>query len=81
MADDIYIGGHQLKSPPVTPHWDTEDTRTGDVPAGGKLDVSNAPADPDKANGITPHPLQAHFSKKSGPVRKLGSPPVPVSQH
>jgi len=57
------------------------ESRTGDLPAGGKMSIDNAPADPDKANGITPHPIQAHFSKKGGPVRKLGSPPVPVSQH
>jgi hypothetical protein len=57
------------------------DNRTTDKPVGAKFSVQNAPADQDKANGISPHPVQLHFQKKSGPVRKLGSSPVDPKEH
>jgi hypothetical protein len=76
----------------LRPTLDTEIKRPVDEPTSdakmtfgdtGKIQASvqNSPADSDKANGITPHPLSAHFSKKGGPVRRLHSAPVDVSEH
>jgi len=50
--------------------------RKSDTPVGATMSVQNAPADPDKANGITPHPIAKHFQKKAAGVRKTGSPVI-----
>jgi hypothetical protein len=56
----------------IKPFSDTEARRKADTPVGATMSVQNAPADPDKANGITPHPLAKHFQKKAAGVRKTG---------
>ena len=76
MADQgapVSFGGRVIPNPSgIKPSWDTEDTRKSDTPVGGKMSIDNAPADPDKANGITPHPLQQHFAKTPGARTQLG---------
>lgn len=87
MADEgkgapVDFAGRVLPNPGNIKPVDSDvESRTGDVPAGGKFNISNAPADPDKANGVTPHPLMLHFSKKGGPIRRLTSAPVDVTEH
>ena len=87
MADEgggapVSFSGRVIPNPKnIKPVSSEEDTRTGDLPAGGKFSVQNAPADADKANGITPHPIMQHFSKKGGPIRKINAPPVEVSEN
>ena len=74
----------------VKPKWDTEGPDTDEPSKGAKFDISNAAGTaklstvnpPAKgANDIEPHPLAAHFAKRGGPVRKLNSAPVDVSEN
>ena len=87
MADEgggapVSFSGRVFPNPTgVKPVSSEEDTRKSDTPIGAKFSIQNAPADPDKANGITPHPVQLHFSKKGGPVRKFGASPVDPREH
>ena len=50
MADDIVLGGRQLKqpNPPVSPRWDTDPLRPEDIkpmrlPNGVRANIDNAP--------------------------------------
>ncbi len=75
-------GGRVIPNPTgIKPHDSDTDDRTGDLPAGAKFSIQNAPADSDKANGISPHPLHLYTAKKGAPVRRLGSSPVDPKQH
>lgn len=74
MADDIVLGARQLPNPSnIKPKWDTE-AKSVDEPVGAKMSIENAPADPEKANGITPkeHPLEEHFRKPQSVRHPLG---------
>jgi hypothetical protein len=74
MADDIVLGAKQFPNPNnIKPKWDTE-PRSVDEPVGAKMSIENAPADPEKANGLLPkeHPLEEHFRKPSGVRHPLG---------
>lgn len=95
MADGAPVGfsGPVLPNPSgIKPVLDTDIKRHADEPTSdakmtfgntGKIQASvqNSPADSEKANGVTPHPLSAHFSKRGGPIRKLTSAPVDVTEH
>jgi hypothetical protein len=80
MADEgapADFGGRVLPNPQNIKPFDSDTAaRKADTPAGATMSVQNAPADPDKANGITPHPLAKHFQKKAAGVRKTGSPVI-----
>jgi hypothetical protein len=65
----------------IKPFDSDKAARKADTPVGASMSVQNAPADPDKANGITPHPLIQHFAKKGGPVRRLKSSPAEVHEN
>ena len=43
MADDIYIGGKQLKqsNPPVKPHWSEDPPDTDEVSPDAKMQIGN----------------------------------------
>ena len=89
----VDFAGPVLPNPKnLKPVLDTDIKRPTDEPTpGAKMtfgntanisrSLQNAPADPDKANGITPHPISAHFAKKGGPIRRLHSAPVDVTEH
>jgi hypothetical protein len=73
----------------LKPVLDTDIERPSDKPAGGKFStdnakpvysIANSPAG-DKANGVTPHPIQIHFQKKGGPIRRLHSAPQDITEH
>jgi len=86
MADEqgapASFGGRVLSNPTGIKPFDSDTARRKvDTPAGATMSIQNAPADPDKANAITPHPIHIHFAKKGGPIRKLGSAPAYVSEN
>jgi hypothetical protein len=76
------FGGRVLPNPTgIKPTSSEDDARKSDTPVGAKFSVQNAPADQDKANGISPHPLHLYAAKRGAPVRKLGASPVDPKQH
>ncbi len=95
MADEgqgapVGFGGRVFPNPTGIKPTSSEDIHPEpDKPVGGKLSIDNPPADPDKANGITPreHPLTQHFAKTPGARSQLGGhlsknhPAIKMTEH
>jgi hypothetical protein len=85
MADEgapADFGGRVLPNPTgIKPADSDVDNRKSDTPVGAKFSVQNAPADQDKANGISPHPLHLYAAKRGAPARRLGASPVNPKEH
>jgi hypothetical protein len=78
----VGFGGRVFPNPSgIKPADSDVDNRKSDTPVGAKFSVQNAPANQDKANGISPHPVMLHFAKKGGPVRKLNSAPTDLKEN